>query len=70
VKKANPGAGFGELGKLLGQKWATMTDKVRHFYFAPVFVFSLVTIFVFMTFLNPQDKEKYVKQSEAKKAAL
>jgi hypothetical protein len=31
VKKANPDAGFGELGKLLGAKWATMTDKVRDF---------------------------------------
>jgi HMG (high mobility group) box len=29
IKAKNPEAGFGELGKLLGQLWATMDDKAK-----------------------------------------
>ena len=85
MKKANPEAGFGELGKLLGQKWATFSDKVRLFFVAPSSCIPLSTIHLSTSPLRPhshplttallvvwvpQDKEKYVKQSEAKKAAL
>ncbi|KAJ2770524.1 Non-histone chromosomal protein 6, partial [Coemansia nantahalensis] len=29
VQKENPNATFGEIGKLLGDKWKTMDDKAR-----------------------------------------
>ncbi|CAO3695849.1 unnamed protein product [Rhizopus microsporus] len=29
VKKENPNASFGEIGKLLGEKWKNMTDEQK-----------------------------------------